>query len=124
MVMMKKVTKEEFDTFVANYKRKLNYDCYAVIEPPMITYNDFTLGNWPESVVARTYLYDEKEGGYFYVAPDKRVYMIAELDKNGEPIPETPEPEENKEKLIVEIHPDGTIIQTLDANLTATEKQK
>lgn len=49
------VTPEELREFVANYPRRPETDVWGVSEPPMITWNDFTLGNWPESVVCGRY---------------------------------------------------------------------
>ena len=57
---MKKVGKDEFQKFIGEYPRELVCDVCAVSEPPLVTYNDFTLGKWPDSVVAKTYLDDEK----------------------------------------------------------------
>lgn len=45
-------TKEELEAFVAAYPRALEKDVFAASEPPLVTYNDFTLGDWPDSVVA------------------------------------------------------------------------
>lgn len=49
---MKKVTKEEFDKFIENYPRKLEYSVLTICSPEKGQYNDFTLGVWPKSVVA------------------------------------------------------------------------
>jgi hypothetical protein len=49
---VKSVTKEEFEVFVKAYPRPLEFDVAAMFEPPLCTYNDFTLGDWPASVVA------------------------------------------------------------------------
>jgi hypothetical protein len=48
----KPCTKAEFDAFVAAYPRPLDRDVTGICEPPMVSYNDFTLGVWPESMVA------------------------------------------------------------------------
>lgn len=73
----KRVTHDEFVTFVQNYPRKLTYDAFGACDPPLVTYNDFELANrWPFSVVASTRLYDEDPKGYFYESPDKRDYYI------------------------------------------------
>jgi hypothetical protein len=48
----KRVTEAEFAAFLKVYPRKLEADVYAIPEPPWVQYNDFTLGNWPESIVA------------------------------------------------------------------------
>jgi hypothetical protein len=49
---LKKVTRAEHDAFLAAYPRKLERDVVRFFEPPLIQHNDFTLGKWPESVVA------------------------------------------------------------------------
>jgi len=41
----------EHKAFVNAYPRRLEVDVYRVPEPPVVTWNDFTLGNWPDSVV-------------------------------------------------------------------------
>jgi hypothetical protein len=53
MNTMKHCTKEELEAFVATYPRPLERDVFAASEPPLVTFNDFTLGNWPDSVVAQ-----------------------------------------------------------------------
>jgi hypothetical protein len=50
---VKTVTKEEFEQFIATYPRSLDRDVAMMCEPPVVTYNDFSLGDWPESIVAR-----------------------------------------------------------------------
>lgn len=50
---MKPVTKEEFEQFILSYPRPLDRDVARMAEPPVVTYNDFSLGMWPQSVVAR-----------------------------------------------------------------------
>lgn len=108
MVKFKRVVEKEFYNFLKNYKRPLDRDCYAVCEPPSITYNDFSLGKWPDSVVAKTCLYDDDEDGYYYTPKEDRYYAVAELDEDGNPIIEK-EKEEDDPRLIIVIHPDGTI---------------
>jgi hypothetical protein len=54
---MKKVTKEEMNAYLDAYPRSaLERDVCGIGDPPTVTYNDFTLGVWPESIVARFYL--------------------------------------------------------------------
>lgn len=49
----KSVTKEELQAFVRAYPRKLVPDVAGMYEPPLVTFNDFTLAEkWPESIVA------------------------------------------------------------------------
>lgn len=73
-----KVSKEEFDKFVKTYPRELCCDVWGACEPPLVTYNDFTLGNWPDSVVARTWAYSDKVGDYYYAKPEDRDYYVLE----------------------------------------------
>ncbi len=75
---MKSVSKEEYEKYIDKYPRKLVRDVYAVCDPPLITYNDFTLGEWPNSVVASTHLYSDDVNDYFYVSESRRSYYIAE----------------------------------------------
>jgi len=56
---MKKVTKEEFDKFIDAYPGKLEVDVSGISEPPTKTWNDFALGNWPESVVAACSVFND-----------------------------------------------------------------
>jgi hypothetical protein len=58
----KPVSKAEFDAFIANYPRKLDRDVFGAFDPPLVTYNDFTLGDWPKSSVAKYLLIDERGG--------------------------------------------------------------
>jgi hypothetical protein len=50
---VKPVTKEEFERFIASYPRPLDRDIMRMAEPPVVTYNDFSLGMWPLSIVAQ-----------------------------------------------------------------------
>ena len=53
----KEVTKEELINFVNSYHTKLHWDVYAINEPPIGTYNDFTLNKmWPDTIVAQVYM--------------------------------------------------------------------
>lgn len=75
--VMKNVTKEEFQEYIRNYPRKLDRDVFGACEPPSVTYNDFELADrWPYSVVASTFLYDNKPGSYYYEPEEKRTYKI------------------------------------------------
>ena len=75
--VMTNVTKEEFQTFIAAYPRKLERDVYGVCDPPVVTYNDFELANrWPYSVVAHTALYSDDPNDYWYEPEEKRVYRV------------------------------------------------
>lgn len=83
----KQVTKDELDAFVAAYPRPLVKDVTGICEPPMLSYNDFTLGDWPASVVAKVQLWNGDFG-------ESNRYFIRELDGAavGEPAPGEPSP--------------------------------
>lgn len=55
MQEFKQVSEKEFLEFIKNYPNELVMDVTGICEPPMISYNDFKLGDWPESMVARTW---------------------------------------------------------------------
>ncbi len=79
IIKFKRVQKDEFNEFIKKYPRELVRDVYAVCEPPIVTYNDFERSDhWPDSVVAKTYLYDDYPGGYYYEPEDQREYYIME----------------------------------------------
>ncbi len=75
---MRRVTKEEFDAFIATYPRHLVRDVTGICEPPLMTFNDFTIApKWPESVVAKVILcedsYPAEDGSKIpneYLIPD------------------------------------------------------
>lgn len=98
------VTKEEFEAFIKNYPRKLIYDCYGVCEPPLITYNDFELGKWPDSIVAQTWLYDNNKNSIFYKLETEKKYLILENYKDYFSLKQHDKinnKKENKDHLIV-----------------------
>lgn len=70
------VSKEEYQTFVENYPRQLAIDVCAIAEPPVITHNDFTLGDWPKSVVAKTWAYSDDPNDRYYEPEEGRKYYI------------------------------------------------
>ena len=55
----KDVSKEKFDNFVSSYPKPLEMDVTGICEPPVLSYNDFTKGDWPDSVVATVMLYED-----------------------------------------------------------------
>lgn len=55
---MKDVDKAQFAAFLKSYPRPLTVDVVGIGEPPARQWNDFTLGAWPESVVASESLYE------------------------------------------------------------------
>lgn len=50
---MLKVTKAQFDAFLIDYAAGFTVDVCQISEPPTVTYNDFTLGDWPDSIIAK-----------------------------------------------------------------------
>lgn len=70
MSQWKDVTRAELDAYVKAYPRKLVLDIARMCEPHMANYNDFALGNWPESMVAR-YSLGDPEGSQAYWGPEK-----------------------------------------------------
>jgi len=43
------------DEFIPKYPRELTFDSCGISEPPTISYNDFSFGVWPHSIVASTH---------------------------------------------------------------------
>lgn len=77
--VFKRVTKQEFDEFIAKYPRRLKVDACGISEPPSITYNDFELANrWPHSIVANTFVYDDDPKSHYYMPEEERTYEIME----------------------------------------------
>lgn len=56
---MKNVSHDVFYNFIDNYPRKLEIDVSFISEPPTKTWNDFTLGVWPESIIASCRIFDD-----------------------------------------------------------------
>ena len=75
---MKSVNKAEFQEFISNYPRKLEVDICGICDPPLVSYNDFSIGKWPESIVAKTLKYDDDPKGYFYEPEENREYYISD----------------------------------------------
>lgn len=57
--VLHRCTKAEFQAFLVAYPRPLVRDVFGAFEPPLLTYNDFTLGAWPDSVVASVMLNED-----------------------------------------------------------------
>ena len=54
------VEKAEFDAFLKAYPSDvLHKDITGICEPSMVSYNDFSRGNWPQSIVASVQLFSE-----------------------------------------------------------------
>jgi hypothetical protein len=73
---MKRVDKAEFLEFTSNYPSNLQVDICGICEPPLVTYNDFTRGAYPKSVVAQTWKYDDTQGERCYEPEENRKYYI------------------------------------------------
>lgn len=73
---IKEVTKQEFIDFCNSYSRALTRNVCGISEPPAVSYNDFEIGWWPLSVVARTHLYANNPEDYFYEPEEERFYSI------------------------------------------------
>ena len=57
MEKFKKVSKEEFKKFIEEYPNELKTDIARICEPPLLSYNDFTIADkWPDSIVAKVIL--------------------------------------------------------------------
>lgn len=76
----KRVSKEEFEKFIKSYPRKLSMDVCAIAEPPLITYNDFTLGKFPDCIVARRWAVSDNPNDYFY-NPNPKYFIMEFIDE-------------------------------------------
>ena len=45
------VSRDEFYAAKASYHKRLEVDVCYIVEPPLVTYNDFDRGPWPHSIV-------------------------------------------------------------------------
>ena len=68
MRALREVSREQYLEFRLNYPRKLERDVYSVAEPPVVTDNDFTLGDWPESVVAKIVCRSPAEPDAYFIS--------------------------------------------------------
>lgn len=92
----KKVTKAEFDAFIAAYPRKLVRNVSTICEPPNVNFNDFERAPyWPDSVVA-SFMADATPSNYHVIADinapvdddGTRDTATPLLDKNGREVKE------------------------------------
>ena len=58
--MSRVCTEAEMRAHVAAWPRPLERDVFAAFDPPLVTYNDFAFGVWPDSVVASYHAGDER----------------------------------------------------------------
>lgn len=64
------VSESEFEAFVKRYRavRKLEFNCGAISEPPLCSYNDFELDPmWPGSMVAKFVGWPKDKDKTFYL---------------------------------------------------------
>ena len=73
----RQVTKEKFYDFIKSYPTKLEFDTTGICDPPLSSYNDFSRGYWPESMVAKVHRNDmvPKE----WNAGENEYYLLNEL---------------------------------------------
>lgn len=75
------VTKEEYESFLENYPRKLTMYCSGISEPPLISANDFKLANrFPYSIVAERYMTSDDPDDYYY-DPNPKFYIMKNYEK-------------------------------------------
>lgn len=79
---LKAVTKEEFDAFIAQYPRPLTRHLTTICSPEQLSYNDWTLGIWPTSVVAY-YFVGDPPGAEHYYGPAKGWHILAAAKDAG-----------------------------------------
>lgn len=70
------VTEEEYYNFLELYPRDLDRNVSSVCDPPVISYNDFELGKFPDSIVASRCAYSDDKNDYYYVPPEERWWRI------------------------------------------------
>lgn len=73
--IFEKVSEEEFKSFICKYPNKLDVDCWGACEPPLISYNDFSIAtHFPNSIIAK---HDGGEPNEYYGLDYKRKYYVA-----------------------------------------------
>lgn len=73
------VSKEEFENYIKNYPRKLDFDACGISDPTALSWNDFELADrWPYSIVANTWDYDEYNGTSCETPKEERSYYVVE----------------------------------------------
>lgn len=72
---LKKCTREEFYAFIRSYPRELTGHMSGMVEPPQVSYRDFTLGEAPDCIVAAYSMpyepYEMEEHNFRILAGDK-----------------------------------------------------
>ncbi len=68
LMKWKEVTRDEFYAYIEAYPRPLDVDICGITDPPTVSYDDVTLGNWPESLVAKYFReYEPGETNTYYL---------------------------------------------------------
>lgn len=75
MKKLTECTKEEHGAFIAAYPRPLIRDVLKTCVPEQLQHNDFSLGDWPDSVVATYDCYGHTPGDIY--GPDPGGWKIA-----------------------------------------------
>lgn len=77
MSEFKKVDKETYLNFLADYPKELIVDITGICEPPLKTWNDFSNGKvWPESIVAKVVLNESMKGHPCYQGESNDYYVL------------------------------------------------
>lgn len=72
----KRVNKIELDRFIKDYPRELEKHEVMTCSPPLLTYNDFKLGNYPNSVIAKEWEATDIEGDLWYIPENDRYWIM------------------------------------------------
>jgi hypothetical protein len=73
----KKVSEHEYNLFIKNYNNELSKDIAMMVDPPVLTHNDFSNDKvWPESVVAKRLLNTAMKGTSAYNGEPDDFYVL------------------------------------------------
>lgn len=77
-MIQKKVNYDKFKAFIDNYPRELKRSVhyFSVNETLYASYNDDTIGAWPDGIVAIEPLYSGDRHSCYYVPKEDRKYTI------------------------------------------------
>lgn len=74
---MKRVSKDEFNTFLCAYPRQVATSISEICKPPALNYYDFSLPE-NERLIAHTFKYDEDPESPMFVPENEHEYYIKE----------------------------------------------
>jgi len=100
MAEFREVTEAEIAEWVAAYPRPLVKDLYRIADPHILTWNDFALGVWPESVVAKRHLSRDWGG------PVDKCYVLVEIPDVVAPEPEAARRTDRNNGYMTWVHSD------------------